>query len=771
MTKLRFLGDVSLLGGIVLAVLVGGLCYWLYRQETRRSGLPYGRLLPWLRSIAVALIVLMLTGPTLQHRWREGTPSRLTIVVDDSESMTLTDGQSKSRYLRAVDGLLHQDPELLPRLAESFEMKLVRGSSRQTTELWSSTLELETALPESSAAWLPKEFSTTTKLGELFDNDQSSIVVLLTDGQVNEGSSLVEAAQRLPFGQRRIFTVAYGLESVPADLALISVEHPDRLFRRDSMTGKMIIRDTMPAGQSYRVQAKHQGTVIWEQRMTTEGSGQQSVAFSFPVDKLVEAASQAQGKQPKATHQEYAAIPIELEFQIVDCVGEANTINNQREINVWGDLHRSRVLLIDGRSRWETRYLKNLFERDPFWEINAVIAEPAEVLGGTGRLPTGHSDGQFPDSRDGLLDYDLIIIGELSSLALSAEQQRWIVEFVAESGGGLIAVDGRREAWMAPDLETLTTILPVRRLSSKPRTVEELIGIQLTSTGRSLTALSMDGPGKQDVSEVWKTLPALHWIAESEPIPGSEVLAIDSGSASAEQPRPIFATRLHGAGRTFYSASDETWRWRYNVADMFHTRLWNQIARWVMRTPYVVESEYISLDAGRMTYAIGESVEIRCRLKQENGTPLTDAEVQASIQRDGKNELMLNLIADAGVPGVYRGTASSLPPGNYTVSVSASGIPRAATAVETLFVVSPRDSKELNEQSSDLKTLRQIAELTEGKALSEDELPLLLEQLKPLSQGRIVESETLLWQSYAWFLPIVVCLSIEWWIRKRVGLI
>ncbi len=770
MTKLRFLGDISLLGGIVLAILAGGLCYWLYRQETRRSGLPYGRLLPWLRAVAVALIVLMLTGPTLQHRWRDGTPGKLTIIVDDSESMSLTDGQSDSRYARAVDGLLHTDPDLLPKLAESFEVKLVRGSTRQTTELWSSTIAMQSDLPESSAAWIPKEFGPSTKMGELLDHDQSSFVVLLTDGQVNGGSSLVEAAQRVPFGQRRIFTIGYGQETAPADLTMVTVEHPDRLFRRDSMTGKLVIRDTMPIGQSYRVQAWHEDTLVWEQRLTTEGSGQRSVAFSFPVEKLVEE-SQSKSQNQSSIHQELASIPIQLDFRIVDCPGEANTNNNRREISVWGDLHRSRVLLIDGRSRWESRYLKNLFERDPFWEINAVIAEPAAVLGGVGRLPTGKSEGQFPDSRDALMDYDLVIIGELPALALSHEQQQWLVDFVVESGGGLIVVDGRRESWMAPELETLTTLLPVRRISSKPNAIEELVGIQLTPTGRSLAAMSVDDFEKRDVSDLWGSLPPLHWIADTDPIPGSEVLAIHSSDVNLAQPRSIFVTRLQGAGRIFYSATDETWRWRYKVADKFHTRLWNQISRWIMRTPYVVESEYVSLDAGRMTYAPGQAIEIRCRLKREDGTPLVDADVEAAIQRNGQNELMLRLTADSEVPGVYRGTATQLPPGDYTVSVSASGVPRDATAVETRFVVARTDSQELDDQTSDMATLRRIAELTDGKCIPENEISSLLDQLKPLSQGRIVESEILLWQSYAWFLPILLCLSMEWWIRKRVGLI
>ena len=40
-----------------------------------------------------------------------------------------------------------------------------------------------------------------------------------------------------------------------------------------------------------------------------------------------------------------------------------------------------------------------------------------------------------------------------------------------------------------------------------------------------------------------------------------------------------------------------------------------------------------------------------------------------------------------------------------------------------------------------------------------------------MSEGRVIESDTVLWQSYWWFLPIVALLTIEWIIRKRAGLL
>lgn len=772
MTELRFLGDLSLINGLSLALLVGGFCYWLYRRETLRAGLAYGRLLPWLRSIAVGIIVLMLTGPTLQNRWREGKPGQLTIVIDDSASMSLTDGSNDSRFTRAVNGLLNADPDLLHKLSEVYEVKVVRGSSHQTTELWSSSVEQQSELPQSGADWQPSTLKSMTQFDELLDQDTSSVLVLLSDGQVNRGNSLIEAAQQRPFGQRPIFTVGLGQSKTPPDLSITTIEHPDRLFRHDTLTGKLVLRDTMPSGQPFRVQAWHKDILAWEQTLTTQGSGQRSVSFSFPIEQLVTDASHNDAPKATVTNLEIAAIPIELHFRIVDSIGEMNTMNNHRDIQIWGDLHRSRVLLMDGRSRWESRYLKNVFERDLFWDVNAVISEPAEVLGGDGRIASGNKHGQFPDKRDDLMDYDLVIIGEMSATSLSHQQQQWLVDFVVNSGGGLIIIDGRRDAWSALELGLLSTLLPVRRLPSDQNDIAEMTTVHLTSRGRALAVLNIGNTHIGESSDTWSELPPFQWISKTEAIPGSEVLASSKSESTDEtMGKPIFVSRLQGAGRVFYSASDETWRWRYKVADQVHQRFWNQIARWIMRTPYVVEGEFVSLDAGRMTYSPEQEIEIRCRLKKDDLTPLKDADVEAIIRRGNETVLVINLTADKEVSGVYRGTAANLASGNYTVSLTASGVPREALAAETRFVIAEQPSIELDEQTCDLESLRRVAELTGGELIPENEIPTLIDRLKPLSQGRIVQSETLLSQSYLWFFPVIACLSIEWWIRKRVGLI
>ncbi len=145
--------------------------------------------------------------------------------------------------------------------------------------------------------------------------------------------------------------------------------------------------------------------------------------------------------------------------------------------------------------------------------------------------------------------------------------------------------------------------------------------------------------------------------------------------------------------------------------------------------------------------------------------------MDALIWKNGKVVSSVNLIPDATVPGVYRSLADPLPSGDYEVSIRASGYNESVLKSRGQFTVLPVDSGEMSETAVNETLLNQMAEESGGKYLREEDLAELPVMLETLSHGRVVESETLLWQSYWWLGAIVLLLSIEWILRKRAGLL
>jgi hypothetical protein len=335
------------------------------------------------------------------------------------------------------------------------------------------------------------------------------------------------------------------------------------------------------------------------------------------------------------------------------------------------------------------------------------------------------------------------------------------------SGCGWIILDGNRGSWRDISYESLWKAMPVQLLSSTSA-VDQVFTAKPAEEAAQLAALQLATGSSDENVELWKGLPKLRFASSVVPLPGSEVLAtLDAANES----RPFLVTRQYGAGRVLYLSSDETWRWRYNVADLYHQKFWNQMARWVMRIPFAVEGEYVSLDAGDATYELGQSVSIRARLKDSSGLPASSDLVEALLIRDGQTMSTVSLQADEMFPGVYRGTAEGLAAGVYQVQLQAAGFQRVALQATTEFAVFAPENPEMQLLACNEPLLQQLADQTGGKYLPESKIGELPELLAPFSQGKIVESDILLWQSYLWFLPIVILLALEWWLRKRAGLI
>ena len=233
---------------------------------------------------------------------------------------------------------------------------------------------------------------------------------------------------------------------------------------------------------------------------------------------------------------------------------------------------------------------------------------------------------------------------------------------------------------------------------------------------------------------------------------------------------PAMASRAFGAGRVLFCASDETWRWRYKAADVYHQRFWHQLARSIMARPFAASDEFASLDTGAVSYPHGSEADIRVRLIGLDGKPATDTTVDALLWKDGQIVSTVSLTPDATVPGIFRGRTNALEDGAYEVTLQASGYSREVLKAKTEFVVEPRESEEFRQIACNEELLGEMAAASGGRFLREEEFGDLVELLNPLSSGEVVESDIVLWQSYWWFFAIIAILAIEWMLRKRAGM-
>jgi hypothetical protein len=184
-----------------------------------------------------------------------------------------------------------------------------------------------------------------------------------------------------------------------------------------------------------------------------------------------------------------------------------------------------------------------------------------------------------------------------------------------------------------------------------------------------------------------------------------------------------------------------------------------------------VRDKFVSIDAGGITYRPGESADLRVRVRDGEGRPVTNAAVDAILTRDGLKIATIRLAADENAGGLFRGKTAPLEPGNYEVAVQSVAIAERDAKARTDFKVEPRATGELTQLDLNEDLLRRMASATGGEYLREENISRLTDLLAPMSQGRVIESDTILWQSYWWFALVVLLLTAEWILRKRAGML
>lgn len=757
-TSLRFTGGYPPLPVIMLAFGLAALMWFLYRRELKFVGSRAAQVPAVLRSLAVFILVLALAGPMLRHVTTLRQLGRVVIAVDSSASMQLTDEAAdqsartpKTRFHRAEDLLLKGATPLLKKLAETQDVELVALRGMNTQRLWWYRQGGKDTSGDMPAAFELPATSPITNLDQtlraaLGPATAGTALVVLSDGQHNSGGSPEEFSTALKASGTSIFTLGFGTEIPPADLALLAVTAPESVFSKENFQGRLTINDSMPSGVPSNVRIESQGKVLWKKDFTTDGKGEKGFDFNFPVNELP---PPAPGQRDKTLR----SVNILISASGDRAALEKTRSNNARELSIHLLEKKRKVLILDGRPRWESRYIHNHFDRDERWQAKIIFDDMAD------NAASGSLQKDFPKTRDELLSYDLVILGDVALNRFKAEHLGWIVEFVEKRGGGLIMVDGQRGKLHEWSQGTTASLIPVKFNTSTKLSPTNL---ELTTDGQRFDALRLsDSPSAN--TALWPTLTKVNWHSNVEPLPAAITLA------KAGQPTIVF--RQVGAGAVLYLGTDELWRWRFQVADLYHQRLWMQLGAWIAAPPFQIDQKKLSVGTDRLRYSPGEASEIRVRVRNDNGDIITDAQPRAYLLHDGAEVATLQLEADSTHVGIYRALTPPLKAGTYEIAVAESPSAPRSDARLSLHV-SDTGNPEWATLTMNRTLLETMASNSGGRFLREEQaatdLPGLLQSI---DRKQVINQETNLWSSWWWFGAAILLLSAEWLMRKRLKLV
>ena len=622
-------------------------------------------------------------------------------------------------------------------------------------------------------------------------------ILLLSDGRHNAPGSVEPLVRRLGIRQVPVSSVVFGGDRPPIDAGIISVSAPEAIAEGDRILVTAQIKLDGLAGQEVQV-----ALIEGEEQVDTE-------TVRVPTDSY-RVRVQLADKPDEARLHRYAVVVQEFDNEVL-------ATNNRYPLAVSVSDERTQLLLVDGRPRWEFRYVKNLFaSRDRTVHLQYVLLEPDDIAG-VSTPPRVHASASrpveaveataLPKDASEWMKFDVIILGDVSPDVLGDPEQEILKKFVEQRGGTLLVVAGPNYMPHAYATGPLGPMLPVASTASTGTVrapSEEKFQLILTTEGRESVVMRQKVNPVENL-EVWSDLPPIYWRHPEAPAKeGATVLAyalppsapdymppFEPGTETTEAPidadtlakrrqfqrqHALISHHNVATGRVMFLGFDRTWRLRYRVGDTYHHRFWGQVLRWATANKLPAGTQTVKIGTDRTRYAPGGTIGVTARIAREDFTPIVGREDVAVDVYVGENKVMhrtLEFVENS--PGLYRGNLGSLPAGPYRVQLDAPAAEpilrrQNAEVVATEFSVDPATPAEQAELAPDRGLLSRLATLTGGTVTEPARAERAIDSLGPVTEVEIERHEYVLWDSLPMLLLIVAVATAEWLLRKKVGL-
>ena len=666
-----------LVGSLVTVLVVAVLLIRLLQYERQLIPARPGYWLLGLRVCVITILALALAEPVLSWSLDRTRSGRIVVVVDVSDSMTITDAHAsaaeKIRWARGlrlmgnstIDQRLDDwvasleagrepewvsadetsDPQRRKRLATIRQQNLqaILGSMDTLSRRQVVSKLLQDSprplLPELEAVGTvelrffggtvqPGELATLTgQVPESLQSDQTDLSAALQGvGHTEEfpvaGIVLFSDGRQTTQADPLSVATELGTQSVPVfPVAVGSRRSPRDLAIASIDAPRTVFLDDQP-----RITA----------RVRTGGYRNQPVEIQlFPEDDPDDVTTRT--IEPRSNSQDVifqlSAKRLGRQRYVVRTEPRPDELrddNNQRSftINIVDDV--AKVLLIEGEARWEFRFIDNALTRDERTEIQRVVF--AQPFLGLQDQPYFQNRLEIPTGKDALqrsllADTDLVIIGDAGPAGLGEDAWKLLETFVAETGGTLVLVAGKHNLPLGHRSKTLGQLLPVTDLvpletpgdAGRAAPTERGFQVELTPEGQQEPMLQFHVESEEN-RRIWDGLAGHLWGLVGTARPGTTVLAKARLRADNEQPAlereralALFVRQYYGLGQVLWLGIDSTWRWRHRVGDTYHHRFWGQLARWAARNKSVSSNESVRLGVEAAEVSANEAVVVTAR--------------------------------------------------------------------------------------------------------------------------------------------------------------
>jgi hypothetical protein len=202
-----------------------------------------------------------------------------------------------------------------------------------------------------------------------------------------------------------------------------------------------------------------------------------------------------------------------------------------------------------------------------------------------------------------------------------------------------------------------------------------------------------------------------------------------------------------------------------------HLKLIRQAVRWLAQEPSFEQVQIRPLPVSRP----GEKIGIKLHVLNDDFTPARQASVQLRVIGPEGEPTLLPATAESE-EGEYGAEYTPTQQGDYRIEAEASLGGKTLGRARTSFVVAFKYG-ETDDGRPRVELLKEIAATSKGEFFplsnfNEKSLETIAAKLESHAPSQIVEHrQTRLWSTLWPFSIILALLSVEWWMRRKWGLI
>lgn len=776
-----------------LAAAGVALWIWYARDSFRRLERVRWTVMVALMAVNIVLPLVILLNPL----WMERIPPpagklRLTLLIDATQSMAHADSAGRSRF----DDAKRIASTVADRLAGRFDVRLrtFADKTRPTT-----TVELAAARPVGEVTNLASAISESLE----DDLPRGQALLLLSDG-IHNGpggvASVLDSAARARAMNVPVYTKTLGGSATVCDLAVELLSPQELAFIGQKVPVRALLRSSGLAGQRASVHLVDEHENILATREVT-----------LPLGKPIELQFDLQNDLSGLFRYEVRADPLP---------DEVTTADNRATLLVRVIDEPIRVLLLEGKPYWDTKFLMRTLAADRSIELVSVVkladsrflrrelkrpivksnGSPKEALKSasaskaivrtvatsgasalkSGPPPTIERSQDWSILADGshllsdakmLSGFQVVVLGRDSEAYLTDDALQQIKLWLRSSCGSLVCFRGAPTSQIN---QRLSQLLPVRWESAR----ETRFRMRMTDLGRDLRWIataddtsSADADGATDPLLQMPTL-ATNTQPSADRQQG-ETLAV--GEENPESKFPVLTSRPFGAsGRVVVVEGSGMWRWallapKYASHEAIYGALWQSLIHWLVSNPGLLPSQKWKLTSDQVRFHTTEPATATLLIRESamQGSPPS-----IELRRDGQKPPMSTVQPAllGSEPGAYRASFGMLPEGRYEARIA--GAPTDDSSARTLFDVQ-RNLDEMLKLDANPNLMKRISSMSGGGVLESATPDELAEQLSDhLSRSRPEQVRTTTAWDRWWVLAGLLFLwSGTWGLRRRSGLV